>query len=105
QRGGATTIIVGGVGSKVLHIWIPRAGDADAVEVHIVLLFCNISLQVKDKLPARLPVLCAPLLLEHGRDLRVVDMATVAWLVGGIQAIQHAIRLPSIADGAEGHAV
>jgi hypothetical protein len=38
-------------------------------------------------------------------ELRGVDMAAVAQLVWGIQAIQHAIRLPGIADGGEGHTV
>src|SRR5882724_1685641 len=105
QRGGAPAIIVGGVGSIVLHIGVPRAGEARAVEVHIVLLLRDIPLQVKNKLLARLAVLGAPLFLEHGRKLRVVDMAAVAQLIWGIQAIQHAIWLPGIADGGEGHAV
>jgi hypothetical protein len=43
------------------------------------------------------------LLFEHGRDLGVVDVAAVARLVGRIQFIQHAIRLPGQADGAYCH--
>src|SRR5262245_13379496 len=105
QGGRAAAVIVSGVGSKVLHMWVPGARDTYAVEVHIVLLLRNIPLQVKDDLLARLTVLHAPLFLKHGRDLGVVDMAAIAWLVGGIQAIQDSIRLPGITDRAEGHTV
>ena len=89
-----------GVGGIVLDIRLPGAGDAYGVEVHIVLLLRNIPLNVKDELFARLAVLRAPLFLEHGRDLGVVDVTAVAQLVGRIQAIQYAIRLPGNADAA-----
>ena len=96
---------LGSIGSKVFHIGIPGAGKARAIEVHVVLLLRNVPLQVKDDLLPRLPVLRLPLFLEHGRDRGVVHMAAVARLIRGIQAIQHGIRLPGIADGAEGQAV
>src|SRR5215831_12285964 len=105
QGGGAAAEIPLGVGGIVLHIRVPGAGDAHAIQVHVVLLLRNIALDIEDNLLARLAVLGAPLFLEHGRDLGVVDMAAVARLVGGIQAIQHAIRLPGITDGTKGHAL
>ena len=45
------------------------------------------------------------MLLEHGRDFGVIDMAAVAWLVWRIQSVQHGIRVPGVADGGQGQAL
>src|SRR5689334_16341805 len=86
-----TAEVEGVVGAIVLHIGLPGARDRDGVRVHIVLLLCHISLNRKNKLPAFLHVLGAPLFLKHGRELRVVDIAPVHRMVGDEPAIQRAI--------------
>src|SRR5437867_10899089 len=62
-------------------------------------------LDVENELLTRFPVLCAPLLLEHGRDFWVMDMATVAWLIWRIQSVEHSIRVPGIADRGQDQAL
>src|SRR5207249_739597 len=54
---------------------------------------------VEDELLARLQVLGTPLLLEHGRDRGVVDMAGIPRGVRGVGAIQRTIRFPGNAEG------
>src|SRR5262249_52447522 len=98
QRRGTITEVVSGVGSIVFHIRLPGAGDTYAVQVYIVLLIGNMTLDIKDDLLARFSVLRPSLLLEHDRELGVVDMTTVTWLVWRIQPIQYCIRVPGVAD-------
>src|SRR5262245_46813022 len=105
QRRNTPTVVEGRVGRIVLHVRLPGASDHDGVRVHIVLLRCHMPLNVENELLTRFQVLRAPLLLEHGRERGVVDMATVAWLVGSIHAVEHAIWLPGNAQGAHGHAL
>src|SRR5713101_3124538 len=77
QRGHTTAVVKGQVGGKVLHVRLPRAGEHDRDRVHIVLLLGGIALNVEDDFLPRLQVPGAPLFLEHGRELGVVDMAQV----------------------------
>src|SRR4029450_11690484 len=77
QSSDPTTVVKGEIGSKVLHIGLPRAGDHDRVGIHIVLLLRGIALNVEDDVLARLQVLSGPLFFEHGRDLGIVDMTQV----------------------------
>src|SRR5712691_7076836 len=62
-------------------------------------------LDVEDDLLTRFSVLRPALLLEHGRDFWVVDMAAVAWLVWRIQSVEHSIRVPGVADGGQDQAL
>src|SRR5215475_10711694 len=77
QSGRPTTVVKSEIGGIVLYIRLPRTGDHDRIRVHIVLLFGGIALNVEDDFLAHLQVLGAPLLLEHGRDRGVVDMAQI----------------------------
>src|SRR6266581_2611253 len=70
QRRHATTVIEGKVRRVILHIRLPGAGEHNGDGEHIVLLLCNIALNVKDELLARLQVLGPSLLLQHGHELR-----------------------------------
>src|SRR6266567_816729 len=105
QRGGATAVIEREVGGIMLHIGLPGARDHARSEVHIVLLFCSVALKLPDELLARLQVLGPPLLLEHGRELGVVDMAAIARLLWEIHAIGRAIGFPGDGDRTHGHAL
>jgi hypothetical protein len=98
-------VVEGHVRGKVLHVRLPGTGEHVGVGVHIVLLLRRIALDVENELLARLQGLRAPLLLQHRRDLGVIDVAAVARLVGRIQAVQHTIRFPGNTDGPHGHAV
>src|SRR5262249_39905380 len=102
QCRGTAAVVEGRVGSVVLDIRLPGAGDTYGVKVHVVLLLRNMPLDVEDDLPARLQILRAPLFLEHGRDRGIVDVTAVAPLVRRIQSIQHTIRLPGNTEGTEG---
>src|SRR5262245_25678252 len=62
-------------------------------------------LDVENDLLTRFPVLRPPLILEHGCDFWVIDMATIAWLIWRIQSVEHSIRVPGIADGGEDQAL
>src|SRR5712691_7137139 len=92
QRGGAPTVVEGGVGRIVLHVGLPGAGDHVGAGVHIVLLRCYIPLNVENELLPRLQVSRTPLCLQHGRERGVIDMAAVARLVRRIHAVEHGIR-------------
>ena len=74
QRRGAIAVVEAVVGGKVLHIRLPGGGDCGGVQVHIVLLLRHIALNVEDELLPCLQFLGAPLLLEHGRELGVIDV-------------------------------
>ena len=77
QRGGATAIVEAEVGRIVLYVRSPGAGEHDGDGEYIVLLLRNIPLNVKDELLALLKILGPPLLLQHGQQLGIVDMAAV----------------------------
>src|SRR5438105_3566700 len=77
QSGSPTAVVKGEIGGKVFHIGLPRTGDHDRAQVHIILLLRSIALHVEDDFLARLQVLSAALLFEHGRDRGIVDMAQV----------------------------
>src|SRR5215831_17699457 len=94
QRRHATTVIEGGVRRVVLHIWLPGTGVRNRDGEHIVLLLRNIALNVKEELLARLEILSPSLLLQHGQELRIVDMAAVAQVARCVHAIHGAIRFP-----------
>src|SRR5712692_7421105 len=100
QQGGSTTAVVEGhVRCIVLHVRLPGAGDHTRVRVYVVLLLRRIPLNVEDDFLACLQVLGTPLLLEHGCDRGVIDVADVPRGVGCIGAIQRAIRFPGNAEG------
>src|SRR5712692_511135 len=92
QGGGATAVVEAEVGSIMLDVRLPGARHHDDIRIHIILLLRGIALNVEDHFLASLQVLRASLLLEHGRDRGVVDVASVPRGVGGIGAIQRAIR-------------
>src|SRR5438552_17965715 len=75
QRRSAIAIIKRKVRGVVLHIWLPGACDTHAIKVHIVLLLRCIALDVEDNLLTCLQVLRAHFLLEHCRELGVIDVA------------------------------
>src|SRR5262249_32892096 len=77
QRSSTTAVVEALVGGIVLHIRLPGGGNHTGVRIHVVLLLGFIALKRKNDLPACLQVLGAPLFLEHGRDLGVVDVASV----------------------------
>src|SRR5262245_55246429 len=99
QRRSTTAVVEGHVRRIVLHVRLPGASDHTTVRVYVVLLLRGIALNVEDELLARLQILGTPLLLEHGRDRGVIDMAGIPRGVGCIGAIQRAIRFPSNAEG------
>src|SRR5215831_12277997 len=105
QRRHATAVIEGQVRRVVLHIRLPGTGIRNGDGEYIVLLLRNIALNVKDELLARLQLLGPALFLQHGQELRIIDMATVAQVARFIHAIQHAIRFPSDANGPHSHAL
>src|SRR5206468_7845711 len=105
QRRSAIAIIKRKVRGVVLHIWLPGACDTHAIQVHIVLLLRRIALDVEDNLLTCLQVLRAHFLLEHCRELGVVDVAAVARLVWHVHARQRAMRFPDNGEGTHGHAL
>src|SRR5919109_583164 len=105
QRRSASAVVEGGVGRIVLHIWLPGTSDRVGIGIDIVLLCCHIPLNIENKLPAYFQVAGTPLFLEHGRELGIIDMAAVARLVGGIHAVEHAIRFPGNTQRPHGQAL
>src|SRR5262249_14569755 len=83
------------VGDIVLHIGLMRAGEHPAVQIHIVLLFCRIPLNGKNKLLAGREVRRPPLLLEQRRERGVVDMTAVAQGVRRIRPRQDTVGFPA----------
>src|SRR5262249_29183867 len=77
QGGDTTAVVEGEVWGVVLHIWLPGTGDHPRKQIHIVLLLRRIALKVDQDLLAHLWVLGSSLLLQHGHQLGVVDMAAV----------------------------
>src|SRR6266700_2263472 len=105
-QGGSTTAVVESlIGGIVLHIRLPGAGEHGGVRVHIVLLLGLIALKLIDDLPAYLQVLGAPLFLEHGGHLGVVDIAPIERLVGDVPRIQRLIGVPGARGGTIHHAL
>src|SRR5262249_17431823 len=99
QRSHTTAVVEGVVGAIVFHIWLPGGSDRNGVRIHIVLLFCHIALNRKNDLPTRLQVFGLPLFLEHGRELRVVDIASIHRMVWDESPIQWTIWVYGEIDG------
>src|SRR5438093_8691818 len=94
ERGGAAAVVEARVRRVVLHIGLPGSGDAYGVEIDVVLLLGGITLDVADELPAGFQLPDAHLLLQHPRQLGVIDVAAVAPLLGQVHPIERTAWFP-----------
>src|SRR5215510_9884369 len=105
ERGGAVAVVEARVRGVVLHPWPPGPRKHAGVQVHVELLLGGVALDVEDELIARLEILGAHLLLQHGHHLGVGDVATVPGLLRRVHAVKGGVRFPGDAERAQTHAL